>query len=48
MNNCNVLNSYVDYKNKYFENILELINRYLFSYNKFISIFCCNISSINA
>lgn len=46
--NCNVLNSYLDYKTNYFESVSEFIDRYSFNYNKFFSIFCCNIRSINA
>lgn len=47
MNNINVLNNYLDYKTN-FESFTEFIDRYEFINNKFISLFCCNIRSINA
>jgi len=48
MNNNNVLNNYLGYKTNYFESFTEFIDRYEFINNNFISVFCCNIRSINA
>jgi hypothetical protein len=48
MINLNVVNNYLEYKTNYFESITEFIDRYNFSNNMFISVFCCNIRSVNA
>lgn len=48
MIDLNVVNNYLDYKTNYFESITVFIDGYNFSNNMFISVFCCNIRSVNA
>jgi len=48
MININVVNNYLDYKTNYFESTTEFVDRYNFINNMYISVFCCNIRSVNA
>lgn len=48
MNNISLINTYIEYKIKYFEYFSQFINRYNIINNNFLSVFCCKIRSENA